>query len=155
MKGVIAAALLLVFAASANAQSNDVVMEFRTMAGVSGPYVGTTNPIRAVPGGGRPWKLEEARGELRRDGRLEIHVKGLVLTETGANPVAAFRGLVSCLTIDNNNLPAMVNVSTDNFPASTAGDSDIEAMVALPAGCFAPIIFVTSPAGSWFAVTGY
>jgi hypothetical protein len=49
---------------------------------------------------------------------------------------------------------AVENVSTDPFPATTTGDSKIEATVSLPSPCFAPIVFVTSPGGSWFAVTG-
>jgi hypothetical protein len=46
-------------------------------------------------------------------------------------------------------------VSTEDFPATPAGDADIEAQIQLPAGCFAPIIFVINPMGRWFAVTGY
>jgi hypothetical protein len=48
------------------------------------------------------------------------------------------------------------NITTANFRANTAGDSKIEATVALPAPCVAPIIFVTSPNGAvWFAATGH
>jgi hypothetical protein len=155
MKSIIAAAILLGVCASASAQADKVVLEFGTMAGVSGPYVGNANPIRGIGGGGIPWILEEARGELRRDGRLEIRVRGLVLATTLANPAPAFRGVVSCQIIDGAGAPSHVNVSTDDFPASSAGDSDIEANLALPGNCFAPIIFVTNSAGRWFAVTGY
>jgi hypothetical protein len=35
------------------------------------------------------------------------------------------------------------------------GDAKIEAQLTLPEPCVAPIAFVTSPAGSWFAVTGF
>ena len=34
------------------------------------------------------------------------------------------------------------------------GDAEIEAKLDLPNPCIAPIIFVTSPTGSWFSVTG-
>ncbi len=35
------------------------------------------------------------------------------------------------------------------------GDADVETKVALPSPCFAPIVFVTNPAGvGWFAVQG-
>jgi hypothetical protein len=53
---------------------------------------------------------------------------------------------------------------TDPFPATTgmdAGNSDIDGRVPLPSTCFAPLVFVTSPAtatnanGVWFAVTGF
>jgi hypothetical protein len=35
-------------------------------------------------------------------------------------------------------------------PAALAGDKVLE----LPSPCLAPIVFVTSPGGAWFAVTG-
>jgi hypothetical protein len=125
------------------------------MAPVSGPFVGATNPIRGLGGGGIPWRIDEGRGELRRDGRLDIRVRGLVLATTHANPIAAFRGVVSCQVIAADGTPGFLNVATADFPATPTGDADIEAMLELPTQCFAPIIFVTNTAGRWFAVTGY
>jgi len=61
---------------------------------------------------------------------------------------------VSCQSIDGTGNPSVVNISTDNFPATSTGDSDIEATVEVPSPCFAPIVFVTSPTGRWFAITG-
>src|SRR5262249_40968097 len=49
-----------------------------------------------------------------------------------------------------------VNVTTAGFPASASGDSDIDAQLALPSPCVAPVVFIL--AGSedkWFAVTGF
>ena len=60
---------------------------------------------------------------------------------------------MSCQTIVGG-AAVVTNVSTGTFPATTTGDSKIEATVSLPDPCFAPIVFVTSPTGSWFAVTG-
>ena len=67
----------------------------------------------------------------------------------------AFRGVVSCRIIDGMGAPSIINLSTGDFPATPAGDADIEASLALPDRCFAPIIFVTNSVGRWFAVTGY
>jgi hypothetical protein len=39
-------------------------------------------------------------------------------------------------------------------PATTTGDAEIGAKVTLPSPCFAPIVFVTSGGGAWFAATG-
>jgi hypothetical protein len=159
MRKIVSAMMLLValsaLSLSASAQSDKDILSFRDMAGVSGPFRGPTNAIRGIPGGGANWILDEGRGELRRDGRLRIRVRGLVLESTGANPSATFKGAVSCQTIDANGAPAVTNVFTEEFPASTTGDSDIDAVVTLPPRCFAPIIFVTNAAGRWFAVTGY
>lgn len=133
---------------------DDKVLDFDTMAGVVAPYTGATNPIRGVPGGGRPWVLDRAQGTLRADGRLEIRVRGLVLTETRINPVASFRAIVSCMIKDEQGAPSSVNVGTEAFPATPTGDAHIVETVVLPSPCLAPIIFVTSPTGAWFAITG-
>jgi hypothetical protein len=130
------------------------VLKASTMVGVTGPYVGTANPIRGVNGGGVPWNISKAKAVLLADGHLEVKLEGLVLATTGTNPVTTFRGLVSCQTIDGAGAAAVTNVSTDPFPATTAGNSRIEATIDLPDPCIAPIVFVTSPGGSWFAATG-
>jgi hypothetical protein len=155
-KSLVAAAMAAALTTSAGVRADDdTVLEFKTMVGVSGPFVGPNNPIRNIGGGGQPWRVDEAKGELRRDGRLEIEVRGLVLVSTGANPAATFRGVVSCQIIDGSGAPAVLNVSTAEFPATATGDSKIEARVDLPTHCFAPIIFVTNAAGRWFSVTGF
>jgi len=149
--------LALGLVGQATAGSDDSqVLEFKTMAPVVSPFTGAANPVRGINGGGVPWQLASAKGELKADGRLEIKVEGLVIVATGVNPVAAFRGVVNCLT------PASpttgVNLVTDPAPATTAGDATIEANLALPTPCIAPIVFVTNgtgPApGAWFATTG-
>jgi len=140
------------------------VLKFSTMAPVTGPYVGTTNPVRGVAGGGLPWVLTAASGSLKSDGRLQVKVRGLVLAPQdpvppnlqGTNPFPDFRALVSCQSIGAGNTAAITNVSTGDFKANTAGDSTIHAQVSLPRPCIAPIVFVTGPTGTdaWFAATG-
>jgi hypothetical protein len=123
---------------------------------VTGPYVGSANPIRGVGGGGLPWRLASGNVDLRADGRLHVDVEGLVFAagpNEGTNTVPAFRAIVSCQTIQGG-AAAVSNVSTDPFPASPAGDAEIDATVSLPSPCIAPIVFVTSPGGAWFAATG-
>ena len=144
---------LVVMASGAGSADPATVLKADTLAGVTGPYVGTANPIRGVNGGGIPWDIAKGKAVLTADGHLEVKVEGLVLATTGTNPVPTFRGLVSCQTIVDG-AAAVVNVPTDAFPATTTGDSKIDATVSLPRPCFAPIVFVTSPGGSWFAVTG-
>lgn len=140
----------------------DKILEFDTMTGVAAPYTGPTNAIRGVPGGGLPWVVARAEGELRVSGRLEVRVEGLVFADDpsvpadrrGINTVPNFRAVVSCMSRNDLGEPTVVNVSTDNFPASRSGDAYIESTVSLPAPCIAPIVFVTSPGGAWFAATG-
>ncbi len=150
---------------AANASSNDprsrTILDFRTMVPVTGPFVGSPNPIRGIIGGGLPWQIEEAKGELEADGHLKVEVEGLVLLDgnpvppdrQGTNPIPNFVAVVSCETIEAG-APATVNVATDPFPASPGGDSRIEATVSLPSPCIAPIVFVGPAPTTWFAATG-
>ncbi|HEU0241227.1 MAG TPA: hypothetical protein VFR11_18490 [Micromonosporaceae bacterium] len=147
---------------SAAASSNgNKVFQFQTMVGVSGPFVGATNPIRGVNGGGLPWQISSASGKLSSSGKLEVTVKGLVLLDAppvpdalqGTNPIANFVAIVSCTTTVGG-APATVNVASDPAPATTTGNAKIEAHVNLPSPCFAPIIFVGPAPTTWFAVTG-
>jgi hypothetical protein len=132
------------------------ILAFDTMVGVTAPFAGAANAIRGVSGAGAPWVIGSATGDLTTTGHLEITVSGLVLTSTLSNPIATFRATVSCL----NSANAIQNVATGTFPATTGpasaggGNASIEADLSLPQPCIAPIIFVTSPGGSWFAVTG-
>jgi hypothetical protein len=151
--GTIALGLVI----QATAGPNDgKVLSFDRMAPVVPPFTGTANPIRGINGGGVPWSITSAKGELRADGRLEIEVHGLIIPARGNNPISAFRGVVNCLTPD---APTNgVNLVTGPFPATAAGDATIEANLMLPTPCIAPIVFVTNgtgaPPGAWFATTG-
>ena len=137
------------------------ILKFDTMVGVPVGLTGAQSqiPLRGISGGGLPWAIADAEGELRANGHLKISVQGLVLAagaNTGSNPIASFRGLVSCVKSDGT----FDNILTDPFPATTGpasaggGNAEIETDIVLPLPCIAPIIFVTSPGGSWFAATG-
>lgn len=165
LAAVLVLSLTLVFAQAAPAAAaGNKMLDFNTMAAVPRPYTGATNAIRGVPGGGLPWVISSGRGQLMADGSLEVKVMGLVLDPSdpdviarglgGVNPIPDFKAIVSCLSKDSGGNPTVVNVSTGLFPADTSGDSEIEATVSLPSPCIAPIIFVTSPTGTWFAATG-
>jgi len=138
------------------------ILKFDVMTPVTGPYVGASNPIRTVPGGGLPWIITAGTGSLTRDGHVRIHVRGLVLADQapvpvslqGTNPIPDFKAIVSCQTITGG-MATITNVSTGQFPASTAGNADINASVQLPQPCIAPIVFVFgAPNVGWFAATG-
>jgi len=137
------------------------IMEFSTMIGVPPTLTGAQSqaPLRGISGGGVPWMIGSARGELSASGHLEITVQGLVFAagpNAGSNTVTSFRALVSCVQSNGS----FDNILTQAFPATTGpaasggGDAKIETNVILPQPCIAPIIFVTSPGGAWFAATG-
>jgi hypothetical protein len=132
------------------------------MVGIPPLLVGAASqgPLRGNNGGGLPWMLTSAKGSLSGSGHLEVSVNGLVLADgpnAGKNPIASFRAIVSCVKSDGS----FDNILTaDSFPATLGtaaeggGDAEIETDVTLPEPCIAPIVFVTSPTGAWFAATG-
>ncbi len=152
----------LLTAFSVGAWAHDDLLEADTMVGVDGPFVGNANPIRGVDGGGLPWVLDEAKVELERDGKLKVEVEGLIIPADlgfGNNPAPFFRVIVSCLSVDAGGNVVTANVMTTNGAEVMEGDpqngdAKIEADVVLPTPCIAPIVFVTSPGGSWFSATG-
>lgn len=159
--GPIIAIGLIGTASAADSSNGKKILQFQTMVGVAGPFVGATNPIRGINGGGLPWQIDNASGKLSASGKLEVDVQGLVLLDAppvpaalqGTNPIANFVAIVSCTTTVGG-APATANVATAPFPATVTGDSEIEAQVTLPSPCLAPIIFVGPSATTWFAVTG-
>ena len=167
LAGVIAAAAIGVQATDARSgggggddHGGQAILRFDTMTPVDGPFVGTAHPVRTLAGGGLPWELDRARGELRRDGRLDVKVDGLVLAHEasvqpdlqGTNPIPQFRAIVSCLTPDAPDQGVIV--ASDPVPASPDGDARIRTTLDLPEPCVAPVVFVTSPTNQWFAATG-
>lgn len=141
----------------------DNLFEFEAMRGNQGPFVGEDGAIRDVSAGGLPWVVDEAEARLDEDFDLKVEVEGLVLDPDdervpeslrGTNPVPQFRAILSCMTFSDG-MRKVMNVQTDPVDATTEGDARIEAMIAPPDPCYAPIVFVTSPGGAWFAVTGF
>jgi hypothetical protein len=141
------------------------------MVGVPRPYTGATNAIRGLPGGGLPWVIGSGHGELQQSGKLEIELTGLVIDpndaaaiaagRAGTNPSPTFKVIVSCQTKDASGAATVANVETGQFTATTGaasaggGNAEIETQLSLPQPCIAPIIFVASPTGAWFAATGF
>ena len=124
--------------------------DFSSMTPVTGAAVNTIND-RGIKGGGLPWVISTGAGTVGQDGTVDVTVTGLIIVVPpigGRNPVPFFKATVSCLTPDG-----VVNVSTATFPASSAGDSHIHAVVDLPRPCKQPLIFVVAPTGQWFAMS--
>ena len=159
---IAALALLLVAQASlVSASDDDAVIKWDTMVGVPAGLTGAQSqvPLRGISGGGVPWTLNEGHGKLTESGELKIKVDGLVLAagaNAGSNPSATFRAFVSCVRGDgtfqnilHRRLPG------DDWPRHCRGRRrTIKTSVSLPSPCIAPIVFVTSAGGSWFASTG-
>lgn len=147
-------------ARAAHRGSHSGILSFGTMFGVDGAYVEEANAIRGVPGDELPWEIDgSAVGSLDLTGHLRIRVRGLVFADNervppdlrGKNDEPTLRAIVSCLDED----AAIVNLTTDGFPATHQGDADIDAQLELPDTCVAPLIFVIAGSeNKWFSVTG-
>ncbi|HEX4645988.1 MAG TPA: hypothetical protein VH598_10295, partial [Verrucomicrobiae bacterium] len=122
------------------------VFEFNQLTSVVPPFTGPTNPIRGIGGGGAPWKIDSGRAGLNANGEIEVHVRGLGLVSTGANPIANFAVILSCQSKDAAGAPAIVNQVVGTTPATTTGDAEFEGRVTPPSPCIAPIVFVAIPA---------
>ena len=70
------------------------------------------------------------------------------------NPHPYFRAVVSCLSVNDNGKPTVVNVRTRRAAANILGDAAIVDDIDLPRPCVAPIVFVTAPRGQWLAASG-
>lgn len=148
----------------AHAGNKDKVFEFSELVALPEAYTGMLSPIRGVVGGGLPWVIDKGEIKLSDQGDLEVDVEGLIIDPTadspnaGTNPIASFKAIVSCLSVNASNEADIVNVETNTYPATTgpgAGDSKFAETLDLPDPCIAPIVFVTSPGGAWFAATGF
>jgi hypothetical protein len=152
---------------SAVTASQTKILEFDSMTGVPAAFTGTQRPILGVNGGGRPWVISTAKGELTTSGKLELVFTGVVFDPTDPGVIAA--GLANRNTVANMKVVAacytkdggIAQISTPLFPVTTGfasdggGSGQVEAQLALPQPCIAPVVFITSPGGAWFAATGH
>ena len=115
-----------------------------TMTGLNPP--GTV--VAGITGAGAPWVIDSGKAQLFEDGRIHVVVDGLVIPgRVPPNPVAMGKAVVSC--------NGAFADDTALVPFSPEGDAVVDDVVTLPSPCRAPAVFFTSPAGSWFAVTGF
>ncbi len=122
--------------------------------------------VGGVPSGGAPWTIDTGRASLSPNGKLNVEVRGLVLT-TGAPPnLVGTTGSVQMVaaSLVCGGSGGTVAASTDGVPIGTTGDADIDANLSLPATCMAPVVLVRvfvstavpgSQLGPFIAVTGF
>jgi hypothetical protein len=103
-----------------------------------------TDPIfHGVSPGSAPWVLKRGNVRLKRDGKFDLRVKGLVIPTppfTGTpGPVTTITASLYC-GADSNTTPAD---TTQQVPISRNGDARIhDASFSVPAACLAPVILV-------------
>jgi hypothetical protein len=116
-----------------------------------------TDPsFHTVAPGGLPWAVRRSELQLR-DGRLELRVRGLVIT-TGqfagtAGPVTTVSASLYC----GADSDATAADTTAQFPISQSGDARIrDRSFTVPARCLAPVVLVhpNGDATHYIAVDG-
>jgi predicted lipoprotein with Yx(FWY)xxD motif len=121
---------------------------FRSSIAPSEPTDPTLNGVAA---GGAPWVIDRGEVTIRRDGRLRLELRGLIIPELGtAGPVTTVSASLACA----NESPAE---QTQTVPLSQSGDATIKAHVNLPGTCLGPRVFVNPNgiAGAYIALSGW
>jgi hypothetical protein len=102
------------------------------------PTVLSDPEIHGVARGGVPWQIDSSQARLRRDGRLTVNIRGLVIPGTGTpGPVTSVSAGLYC-GADSTSAVA----TTDPVPLSSEGDAKIAQRVSLPAKCLGAIVLV-------------
>jgi hypothetical protein len=140
-------------AVGVGASDGNTLVEFDSMTGVSAAEAAAQQANdRGILPGGAPWVITSGAGRVDHQGNLSVKVSGLIIPVLNPprNPIANFSATVSCITPDG-----VVNVTTGPFAASPAGDSTIDAKVAVAHRCKNPEVFVgltrTNGQFVWFA----
>jgi len=97
--------------------------------------------IAGIAPGGAPWVNGPSSVRVRKDGRIDVSIMGLVIPPpvgTGVNPIAS---VVATLVCDD-----MVRASTLPFALSAAGDGSTSTMIAGTRHCDDPVVLI-QPAG--------
>jgi hypothetical protein len=110
-----------------------------------------------VKPGGLPWVVSRSRVEVRRDGRVEVRIRGLVIPtspQNGTNPLSNIAATVFC----NGSAVG----TTHAVPFSPAGNARFDAKLAtaLPSPCLVLAVLLkpapggTIAGGTYIAATG-
>ena len=116
--------------------------------------------IGGVNSCGKIWKLKSGKAELKANGKLTVHVRGLVLNDAS---VGQYNGspdgvdAVAAAVICHGPSGAAVAAQLDPVPLSKTGDAKAEGKVDLK-GCVGPVIVLREryegKIGGWLAGTG-
>jgi hypothetical protein len=133
-----------------SAEEPTKILHIDRMVGLSETFIGNDTHTRGIQGAGRPWDIDSGKVELLSDGKLEVDVSGLVLSDEKNNPLTEFQAVVSCLGEDGTGQL----VSSSPFAADGAGNASMEETLEIPSPCIAPMFFITNSQGQWIATTG-
>jgi hypothetical protein len=109
----------------------------------------TDEDLFGVAPGGADWSVSRSTADVRTNGRADIKVRDLVLTGTGANPVATISASLACNGSVVSTLLPPVAFDTD-------GDARIKGTFKVPARCLAPAVLLhpVDRVGTFIAASG-
>ena len=104
----------------------------------------TDAALFGVKPGGAPWVIRRGEAEVRRDGRVEVDVRGLVIPtppQNGTNPLPGIAATVFC--------GGQAVGTTRTVPFSPDGDARIkDRIAALPSPCVVPAVLLNPQLGA-------
>jgi hypothetical protein len=119
------------------------------------PSVPSDPVLNGASAGGAPWVLQRGDAVLKRDGRLVVRIRGLVIPTAPGNgtpgPVMTVSASLYC------GGASTATGTTPSVPISSGGDASMEGPVSLPAKCLTPTVLIhpNGAAGVYIAATGF
>lgn len=128
--------------------AEDSLVRFEGGIGVVPVRVGPApNIVQGVSPGGQPWVIERLSVDVKRDGRISVHGRGLLLG--GGNGIGTTGGQSVQARLFCNSVPH----NTASVPLREDGDFRIDdvLMPLPPDPCLSPVLLIVGSSGNWFA----
>jgi hypothetical protein len=105
------------------------------------------NDVLGVPPGGQPWVIANLSADVKRDGRISVDGRGLLLAggnNIGGNGGQSVQARLFCGGVAHN---------SGLVPLEANGDFKIDDVLTPqpPAVCNSPVLLIVSGGGAWFA----
>jgi hypothetical protein len=116
------------------------------------PSVLSDPPIHGVARGGVPWQLDRGGVRLRKNGRLSVGIRGLVIPGNGTpGPVTTVSASLYC------GADTTAAAMTAAVPISRDGNARIDQRISLPSKCLGPVVLVNpnGNAAAYIAASGF
>jgi hypothetical protein len=152
--GALFAPLLALLVAS-SAMANDIIVKFKGGIGVIpvssvGPMGVVANVVQGIQPAGQPWRISALSAEVKRDGRIHVEGRGLLLA--GGNGIGTNGGQKVFATLICGTAVSSTPVA-NAVPLAADGDFTIDDVLspAPPLDCDNQILLIRNVGQVWFA----
>jgi hypothetical protein len=113
--------------------------------------------IHGVNAGGAPWVLRSGEIRIRRGGRFQVRVRGLVIPNPPGDNTPGPVNTISASLYCGADTDMTAAATTGQVPLSRSGNARIDQHVTLPSTCLAPIVLVhpNGLTGIYIATSGW